>query len=78
MQFERLLSLNHGVVAWFAHLHDLGFQPTLKNPGNVCGGNTVSIQPYDNPLYSRGAQTPNMYDMDMRCSLKGKVLQPQR
>ena len=50
MQFERLLSLNHGVVAWFAYLHDLGFQPTLKNPGNVCFGNTVSIQPYANPL----------------------------
>ena len=26
-------SLNHSIVAWFAHLHHLGFQPTLPNLG---------------------------------------------
>ena len=50
MQFERFYSLNHDIVAWFAHLYDLGFQPTQKKMGNVCGGNDVSIQPYANPL----------------------------
>ena len=29
MQFERFYSLIHSVVAWFAHLHHLGFQPYL-------------------------------------------------
>jgi hypothetical protein len=37
-------------MAWFAHLHHLGFQPTLTNLlGNVCGGNTVSVQPNARP-----------------------------
>jgi hypothetical protein len=26
MQFERFYSLNQSVVAWFAHLHQVGFQ----------------------------------------------------
>jgi hypothetical protein len=26
MQFERFYSLNQIVVAWFAHLHQVGFQ----------------------------------------------------
>jgi hypothetical protein len=30
MQFEGFYSLNHSVVAWFAHLHQVGFQPTPK------------------------------------------------
>jgi hypothetical protein len=33
MQFERICSINHSVVTWFAHLHHLGFQPTLPNLG---------------------------------------------
>ncbi len=31
MQFERFYSLNQTVVAWFAHLHQVGFQPTITN-----------------------------------------------
>jgi hypothetical protein len=31
MQFERFYSLNQSIVAWFAHLHLIGFQPTLTN-----------------------------------------------
>jgi hypothetical protein len=34
MQFERFYSLNQSVVAWFAHLHEVGLQPTLTNLGN--------------------------------------------
>ena len=49
MQFERCYRLNYDLVAWFAHLHDLGFQPTLTNLGNVCDGNTVSVQPNAHP-----------------------------
>jgi hypothetical protein len=26
MQFERFYSLNQSIVAWFAHLHHVGFQ----------------------------------------------------
>jgi hypothetical protein len=26
MQFERFYSLNQSVVAWFAHLHQVGFE----------------------------------------------------
>jgi hypothetical protein len=33
MQFERFYSLNQSVVAWFAYLHQVGFQPTLTNLG---------------------------------------------
>jgi hypothetical protein len=33
MQFESFYSLNQNVVAWFAHLHQVGFQPTLTNLG---------------------------------------------
>jgi hypothetical protein len=71
MQFERFYSLNHDIVACFAHLHDLGFKPTLKNLGNVCGGNDVSIQPNANSLQVGGAQTPNicmtwMWDLEKK------------
>jgi hypothetical protein len=31
MQFKRFYSLNQIVVAWFAHLHLVGFQPTSTN-----------------------------------------------
>jgi hypothetical protein len=33
MTFERFYSLNQSVVAWFAHLHLVGFQPTFTNLG---------------------------------------------
>ncbi len=33
MQFERFYSLNQSVVAWFAHLHQVGFKPILTNVG---------------------------------------------
>jgi hypothetical protein len=29
MQFELFYSLNQGVLAWFAHMHQVGFQPTF-------------------------------------------------
>ncbi len=31
MQFERFYRLNQSIVAWFAHLHLVGFRPTLAN-----------------------------------------------
>jgi hypothetical protein len=31
MQFERFYSLNQSIVAWFAHLHQVGFEATLTN-----------------------------------------------
>jgi hypothetical protein len=46
MQFEWFYSLNYSVVAWFAHLHHLGFQPTNPNLGNDCGGNRVNVHLY--------------------------------
>ena len=46
MQFERCYSINYGLVAWFAHLHHLGFQPILTNLLILCGGTGVSVQPY--------------------------------
>ncbi len=33
MQFEMFYSLNPSVVAWFAHLHQVGYQPTSPNLG---------------------------------------------
>ncbi len=33
MQFERYYSLKQSVVAWFAHLHQVGSQPTFTNLG---------------------------------------------
>ncbi len=33
MQFERFYGLNQSVVAWFAHLHQIGFQQTSHNLG---------------------------------------------
>jgi hypothetical protein len=32
-QLERFYSLNQSVVAWFAHLHQIGFHPTFLNLG---------------------------------------------
>jgi hypothetical protein len=49
MQFERFYSLNQSVVAWFAHLQKVEFQPTLTNLGSVCGGNGVSVKPCAHP-----------------------------
>ncbi len=50
MQFERFYSLNQSIVAWFAHLHQVGFQPTLTNLGkNIYGGNVVNVKPYAHP-----------------------------
>jgi hypothetical protein len=46
MQFERFYSLNQSVVAWFAQLHQVGFQPTLKNLGKCRGVNGVIAKPY--------------------------------
>jgi hypothetical protein len=37
MQFERFYSINQSIVAWFAHLHQAGFQPTLTNLGKCLG-----------------------------------------
>jgi hypothetical protein len=50
MQFERLYSLNQSVVAWFAHLHQVGFQPTSQIWGSVRGGKNVNMKPYAHPL----------------------------
>jgi hypothetical protein len=33
IQFERFYSLNQSILAWFAHLHQVGFQPTHTNLG---------------------------------------------
>ena len=50
MQFERFYSLNYSVAAWLAHLHHLGFKSTLFQVlGKVCGGISVSVQPYAHP-----------------------------
>jgi hypothetical protein len=48
MQFERFYSLNQSVVAWFAHLQRVGFQPS-QIWGSICGGNVVSVKPYAHP-----------------------------
>ncbi len=31
MQFGRFYSFSQSVVAWFAHLHQVGLQPTIQN-----------------------------------------------
>ncbi len=68
MQFERLNSLYHCIVAWLPHLHHLGFQPTLPNLGkhrkwckcaSICP--SISIESTQTTFY--------MYDMDVECSL---------
>ncbi len=35
MQFERFYSYSQNVVAWFAHLDKVGFQPTFLKSGEV-------------------------------------------
>ncbi len=37
MQFEMFYSLNQSIVAWFAHLHQVGFQPALRTLGKCLG-----------------------------------------
>jgi hypothetical protein len=33
MQFEKFYRINKSVVAWFAHLQNVGIQPTFSNLG---------------------------------------------
>jgi hypothetical protein len=47
MQFERFYSLNQNILAWFANLHQVGFQPTF--PNTICGGNKVNVKSYAHP-----------------------------
>ncbi len=49
MQFGRFYSLNQSIVAWFAHLHQVGSQPTFPNLGKICCGNKVNVKPYAHP-----------------------------
>jgi hypothetical protein len=49
MQFERFYSINHNIVAWFAHLRNLGLSQLSLIWGNGGGGNVVSVQPYAHP-----------------------------
>jgi hypothetical protein len=36
-------------VAWFAHLHQVGFQPTFPIWGSICGGYSESVKPCAHP-----------------------------
>ena len=67
---------SNSVVVWFAHLHNLGFQPrTLPNLLNVCGGNGVNVHLYmPIPNSWRCSNIPYMYDIYVRCSLKGSTV----
>ena len=50
MQFGGFYSLNHSIVAWFAHLRYLEDVSQLSQIwGNVFGGNGVSVEPYAHP-----------------------------
>ena len=73
MQFERFYSLNHGIVAWFAHLHHLEFQPIFTNLVILCGGTGVSVQPYAHPQQLILLNALYMYDVGLGCNLKGST-----
>ena len=51
MQFERFNNVNHIVLAWFVHLHHLGFQLDQLSPiwRSICGGNCVMRQQCAHP-----------------------------
>jgi hypothetical protein len=49
MQFQRFYSLNQSLVTWFAHLHEVGFQPAFPNLGKHLFGNDVNVKPYTYP-----------------------------
>jgi len=46
--------------------------------GNLCGGNSVSVLPYAHQQLFKVFNTLYMYDMDVGCSLKSSIVQPQR
>ena len=51
---ERFYILNQRVVSWFIQVHHLSFNQELSQIwGNVCGGNSVSVQPYAHPQQSK-------------------------
>ncbi len=60
MQFERSYRLNQSKVAWFAHLHQVGFQPTSPNLGKHLWL-TMWVWSLCPSTSWEGAQTPHIY-----------------
>ncbi len=76
MQFERFYSLNQSLVAWFAHLHQVGLQSTLTNHGKRLWWYWYEREVICPFTSWEGAQTPHIC-MPWTWDAVWKVLQPQ-
>jgi hypothetical protein len=76
MQYERFYSLTQIVVAWFAHLHQVEFQPTLTNPGKRLWWYWCECEAICPSTTWEGTQTTHIC-MTWIWDAVWKVLQPQ-
>ncbi len=76
MQSERFYSLNQSMVAWFAHLHQVGFQPTLTNLGKDLWSYRCEWEAICPSTTCKRAQTPHIC-MTWTWNTVWKVLQHQ-
>ncbi len=76
MQFERFYSLNQSVLAWFAHLHQVGFQPTFLNLGKCLWWVRCQCEAICPSSSWEDAITPHI-GMPLTWDYVWKILQPQ-
>ncbi len=76
MQIERFHSLNQSVVAWFAHLHQEGFQPTFPNLGKHLWWERCECEAICPSTTWEGTHTPYIW-MTWTWDAVWKVLQTQ-
>ncbi len=74
IKYESFNSLNQSVVAWFSHLHQVGFQPTLTNLGKRLWWYWCECEAICPSTTCEGAHTPHI-GMTWRWNAVWKVLQ---
>ncbi len=76
MRFKKFYSLNQRVGAWFAHLHQVCFQPFLTNLGKCLWWYWFEWKAICPSTTWEGAQTPHIC-IPWKCDAVWKVLKPQ-